>query len=163
MLEQMPPDLRAFARVLCNVPLRPGALAHVNVEDINLATGEAVIRKDKAGAGRRFVVPKVVLELARAHSKNKLPRTPLFTRWDGMPWNKDSWKDGFKKAAAAAGLPANTSMYSLRHSAITDLATGGMDLMNLAHVAGTSLLMIQKHYGHLRADQAVAHMDRIAI
>jgi hypothetical protein len=44
---------------------------------------------------------------------------------------------------------------------MTELCITGMDLMTLAKIAGTSLDMIEKHYGHLRADPAVAALDKI--
>lgn len=163
LLAELPDDLETFARILCQVPLRPGALANVNVEDIDLTTGEIAIRSDKAGGGRKFIAPSQLINLAKEHSKNKLPKAPLFTRWDGTPWNKDSWKDPIKAAVVAAGLPPGASMYSLRHSCITNLAVAGCDLMTVAHIAGTSVLMIQKHYGHLVAEYAVAHLERNAI
>lgn len=163
LLATLSPDLEVFARVLCQIPLRPGALAQVNVEDVNIVTGEIFIRSDKAGAGRKFIAPSRVINLAKEHGKNKLPKAPLFARWDGARWDKDKWKDEFKKAASAAGLPCSMTMYSLRHSCITHLAQNGTNLMTLALMAGTSLLMIQKHYGHLDAQHALECLERNAI
>jgi hypothetical protein len=42
---------------------------------------------------------------------------------------------------------------------ITDLVTGiagskPLDLLTIAHLSGTSVAMIEKHYGHLRAEHA---------
>jgi len=45
-------------------------------------------------------------------------------------------------------------MYTLRHSWITDAIVAGMDLLTVSKLAGTSLLMIEKHYGHLVQDGA---------
>jgi site-specific recombinase XerD len=44
-------------------------------------------------------------------------------------------------------------LYTLRHSWITDAITGGIDLLTVAKLAGTSLAMIEKHYGHLVEDR----------
>ena len=53
--------------------------------------------------------------------------------------------------------------YTLRHSAITDLVTGGLDLLTVAQLAGTSVAMIERHYGHLRGDHAAQALERLAL
>lgn len=63
LMAEMRPDLEAFACVLCNIPLRPGALAQLNVEDVNLVTGEIFIRSDKVGGGRKFIASSRVIDL----------------------------------------------------------------------------------------------------
>ena len=59
-----------------------------------------------------------------------------------------------KAAAAAAGLSNAVTAYTLRHSVITDLVTNGLDLLTVAQLSGTSVAMIEKHYGHHREDHA---------
>lgn len=83
----------------------------------------------------------------------------MFTDGEGKPWNKDSWKHPLKAAALAAGLSKLTTMYALRHSTITDLAQSGVDLTTVGQLAGTSILMIQKHYGHLTASQGATALQ----
>ncbi len=82
---------------------------------------------------------------------------------DGKRWDKDAWKGPVKAAAAAAGLPAATTIYVLRHSTITDLVVGGLDLLTVAQISGTSLRMIEQHYGHLRGDVAAAALAGLAL
>ena len=55
--------------------------------------------------------------------------------------------------AAASKLPKAVCAYTLRHSAITDLVRSGLDLFHVAQLAGTSVAMIEKHYGHLQREQ----------
>ena len=57
-------------------------------------------------------------------------------------------------AAAAADLPAETTAYTMRHSVITDLVADGLDLFTVAALAGTSVAMIERHYGHLQQERA---------
>ena len=91
------------------------------------------------------------------------PTEPLFSIRDGLAWNKDNWHKPVKQAAARAGLPAGTSAYTLRHCAITDLVHGGFDLLTVAQLRGTSVAMIEKHYGHLRSEVAVKALARLAL
>jgi site-specific recombinase XerD len=68
-----------------------------------------------------------------------------------------------KDVAMRAGLPAKTTAYTLRHSAITDLVHGGLDLLTVAQISGTSVAMIEKHYGHLRSDIAAEALAKLLL
>lgn len=150
------PDIAVFLRGMSALPLRPGALADLKVKDYNASLSVLTIGKDKAGGDRNIKLPHVTAALFANASKNKLPTAFIFTRADGVAWNKDSWYDPIREAAKNADMPAGTSAYTLRHSVITDLVVGGLDLMTVAKLAGTSVAMIDKHYGHLQADHAAS-------
>lgn len=163
MLECLPDDAAAFARGLCLLPLRPGALAALRVGDFDARRNELSIEHDKAGEGRRILLPANIVALLKEQSRRKLPAAPLFSRADGRPWNKDAWKGPIKDAANAAGLPPSATAYTLRHSTITDLVTSGLDLFTVAQVSGTSIVMIEKHYGHLQRHRAAEALATLAL
>lgn len=156
LIDAAQPDLALFLRALCAVPLRPGAMAALTVKDFDKRHKVLSVRSDKAGAGRKVPLPDSVADLFAGAQKGKLPTAYLFTRADGLPWIKDKWSCPVRDAVIAAGLPEGTTIYTLRHSVITDMAGAGVNLMTVAQIAGTSILMIQKHYGHLTGDQARA-------
>lgn len=133
------------------------------MRDFEARTGTLVVERDKAGNGRSLKLPEDHISLFKAQVKGKLPLAPIFPRADGTAWNKDSWKGPIKDAALAAKLPAETSAYSLRHGVITDLVTEGLDLLTVAKVAGTSVRMIERHYGHLRGDHAAKALAGLAL
>ena len=126
--------------------------------------GVLTIGKDKARPGSPH-------QAAREHRppffaeriKDKIAAAPLLARADGKAWDKDAWKKPIKAAVMAAELPANITAYAMRHSAITDLVTGGLDLLTVAQLSGTSVAMIERHYGHLRADHAAAALATLAL
>lgn len=163
LLSHLPDDVRAFARGLCLLPLRPGALAALVAGDFDSRRGELVIGKDKAGKGRAILVEGETAAMLKAQAKSKLPAAPLFARADGAAWKAYMWKDAIKAAAKAAGLPAGVVAYSLRHSTITDLVQSGLDLLTVAQVSGTSVAMIEKHYGHLQRNRAAAALAGLAL
>src|SRR5690606_9709140 len=163
LIEHLPEDAAAFVRGLCLLPLRPGALAGLTVADFDTRQGTLRIGTDKAGAGRTVLLPEAVVELLRGQARSKLPAAPLFARWNGRRWSKDAWKVPIKAAALAAGLPADTCAYALRHSTITDLVTAGLDLFTVAALAGTSIAMIEKHYGHLQQERARDALARLVL
>lgn len=164
LLDALPDDCAAFARGLCLLPLRPGALASLTVADFNQRSGSLRITLDKAGEGRTILLPKQAAELIRSCCMSKHPAAPIFTRWDGAPWSKEKWKPHITRAVKAAKLPDGTTLYTLRHSTITDLVSSNqVDLLSIAQISGTSVSMIEKHYGHLRGERARDALEWLAL
>lgn len=162
-IEMAPPDLGAFLRGMCQLPLRPGALAQLKVEDFDCRLRVLKIGHDKSGKDRRIKLPKVTASFFEAVAKDKPPTAALLTRADGKMWNKDAWKWPVKAAVEAAKLPDGTTAYTLRHSVISDLVHDGLDLLTVAQISGTSVAMIERHYGHLRSDVAADALARLAL
>lgn len=145
-------EVEILLKAMTCLPLRPGALAALTVGDVDTRLGELRVGQDKHGQDRRLKLPHQVMNFLNMEVKDKLPGAPLFSRADGSAWNKDKWKLLLKSAAQAAGLPSQTTAYTLRHSVITDLVIDRVDLLTVAQISGTSVAMIEKHYGHLRND-----------
>lgn len=156
-------DLGAFLTGLSLVPLRPGALAALTVKSYDARHRVLTIGKDKSGGDRRIKLPESTAKFFGTLVVDKLPSAPLFARADGSAWDRFAWRDAIRDAVAAAGLPVSTSAYALRHSTITDLVTGGLDLMTVAQISGTSALMIERHYSHLQQDRAAAALAGLAL
>lgn len=163
LLEHIDAEAAPFVRALCLLPLRPGAMAALNVGDFDKRTSELTVGKDKAGRDRRIVIPVDAAKLLASQTANKLPSAPIFMRANGKGWDRHSWKHPVAAAVAAAKLPAETSAYTLRHSTITDLVTGGLPLLTIAQISGTSAEMIERHYGHLVRDAAVKALGELAL
>lgn len=163
LIDAATPDLALFVRALCALPLRPGAMAGLTVADFDKRLNTVTVRSDKAGKGRTIKLPDTTAELFAEASSGKLPGAHLFTRWDGAQWVKDKWTCPTRTAVAAAGLPAKTTLYILRHCIITDLVTAGTDLATVASISGTSVLMIQKNYHHLQQDAAATALEKVAL
>jgi integrase len=75
-------------------------------------------------------------------------------RDDGEPWGKSHQHRPMRAAVKAAGLPSETVFYSLRHYYISRALLAGMNAQVIAENCGTSVRMIEKHYGKFtRADR----------
>jgi integrase len=157
------PDLAAFLRGLSLLPLRPGALAGLKAGDYDRRLKVLKVGKDKHGQDRKIKLPPQTADLFAEAVKDKLPTAPLLSRADGKAWDKDAWKWPVKAAAEAAKLPAGATAYTLRHSVISDLVHGGLDLLTVAQISGTSVRMIEQHYGHLRSDVAAGALAKLAL
>lgn len=145
------------------IPLRPGALASLTCGDFDNCLNVLSVGKDKAGQDRKIMVPDAIAQLFSKRSAIADPSAPLLARADGLAWGKDSWKWPLKDAAKRAGLPDTTTAYTLRHSIITDLVHSGLDLLTVAQISGTSVAMIEKHYGHLRGTIAAAALAKFVL
>ena len=155
LLANTSPEAAPFVHGLCLLPLRPGALAKLDVGNFDARRGTLRVERDKANAGRTIPLSPDAVAFLKAQSRLKLPSARIFTRADGREWSKDSWKGPIKNAVAAARLPVAATAYTLRHSTITDLVQSGLPLLTVAQISGTSVRVIEKHYGHLQQDQAV--------
>lgn len=162
-IEKAPPDLAAFLRGLCQLPLRPGALAKLTVGDFDKRLKVLKVGQDKAGKDRRIKLPDVTATFFEEATRDKLPSAPLLARADGKAWNKDAWKGPVRDAVLVAKLPAGTTAYTLRHSVISDLVHDGLDLLTVAQISGTSVAMIERHYGHLRSEVAASALAKLAL
>ena len=162
-IEDAPADLAAFLRGLCQLPLRPGALAKLKAGDFDRRLKVLKIGQDKSGTDRWIKWPDVTAVFFETAFKDKLPTAPLLSRADGKAWNKNAWKWPIKATVEAAKLPDGTTAYTLRHSVISDLAHDGQDLLTVAQTSGTSVAMIEPHYGHLRGEIAATALARLAI
>ena len=157
-------DLACLLRAMSLIPLRPGAVAALTVSNFDKRLGVLTVGKDKAGQDRKITLPNSTAAFFSEQSLNKLPTAPLCARDNGARWDKDSWKYPLKNAVIAAGLPPTATAYALRHSTITDLISiHRLDVLTVAILSGTSISMIEKHYGHLLRDHAANALASLAL
>jgi integrase len=156
-------DFADFLRGLCLIPLRPGALAALKVGNYDKRLKTLTVAKDKAGQDRKITLPDATADFFARLSKDKLPGAYLFNRTNLMAWNRESWKYPMKLAVKASALPAGVTCYTIRHSVITDLIHSGLDSLTVAQLSGTSMAMIEKHYGHLTQDHAREALSRLVV
>jgi integrase len=159
LLKACPDDLALLVKAALLTGARPGELASLTVGDLNKSQMVLTLR-GKTGE-RTVAVSTAAFEFFTEMSQSKTPSAPLLTTSYGQAWNKDSWKKPFKEAAAKANLPAGVVLYSLRHTAISEMIMGGMDAFMVAKLTGTSVAMIEKNYGHLSHDVVIAKLDKL--
>lgn len=163
LLQMADSEIEPFLRALCLLPLRPGALAALVVGDFDKRTAELTIGQDKNGKPRRIQLPVEAATHLTKQAVNKLPSAPLFMRSNGKAWDKESWKHPIAAAVRAAGLPSDATAYTLRHSTISDLVDARLPLLTIAQISGTSVAMIEDHYGHLGNEAALEALGKLAL
>jgi integrase len=159
-----------FILIMCNTGMRPSEAKNLRWRDIIPAKDRegreiVVLFVQGKGKSRKLVAPKSVgdyLERIRAISKAAGPEDRVFTTSTGKPTSslyKALIEDVLEKAGlrlGASGVPRST--YCFRHTYATMRLHEGVDVYFLAEQMGTSVKMIEDHYGHVNT---VKHADRV--
>jgi integrase len=150
--------------------MRPAEAKNLRWRDITVAKDRdgreiTVLFVQGKGKSRKLVAPKSVgdyLERVRVLSKATKPDDPVFTIINGKP-AKFLYCDTVEDLLTEAGLRAGQSdiprtTYCFRHTYATFRLSEGVDVYLLAEQMGTSVKMIENHYGHVNT---IKHADRV--
>jgi integrase len=140
---------------------RYGELTKLKVGDLDKHHDLLNIPKDKTKA-RVFPLTKQTKAFFTEQAKGKLPEAPLFTKNGVDPWGSGNQTKLMREAVTKAGLPSSVVFYTLRHSFIADLIND-MSIFNIAKITGTSIEMIEKHYGKLFKDRVIEVLERSSL
>ena len=156
--------------IACNTGMRPAEMKNLRWRDIMPAKDRegreiVVLFVQGKGKSRKLVAPKSVgdyLERIRVISKATEPDDRVFTNITGKPalslyssliadlLNEANLREGTQ------GVPRST--YCFRHTYATLRLQEGVDVYFLAEQMGTSVHMIESHYGHVNT---IKHADRV--
>ena len=152
--------------------LRPGEWIALEHRDIDREAGVLYVRR--AYRNGRIKWPKteasvraVPLQTIALAALERLPangRSPLvFPSPNGGHFDLHNFRNRYwKPAQLAAGITPLRRVYDLRHTFATFALRAGISTFDLSPYMGTSLGMIDRHYGHLARDgrQAAGHVHR---
>jgi len=138
---------------------RPGDLTGARCSQYDARTRSVTF--SSKNAVRTVPLSNAAVSLFDRLARHKRPSDLLFTRDDGKPWAHSDWDELVRAAAEQAGLPAGVCLYTLRHSFITQALMDGMTTLDVARISGTSLAMIERHYGHLVMHAARERLEQV--
>ena len=134
--------------------MRPGEQRDLHWSAVRLREGFVEVGKSHRVKTRNSVRP-VELSPTAAAVLRRLDAVrateadgPVFTMPEGGPVPVDYVTKRLKRFAKAAGLSKNVVAYSLRHTFGTRALMAGGNPAAVAGIMGTSLQMVQDHYGH---------------
>ncbi len=156
--------LRDWIVVGLGTGLRPGEQAALTWPDVRLAEGALRVRGTKTDGSARpvpFAGDAADVLRQRAESRTGEGESPVFTAARGGPVEMRSLSKRLQALAVSAGVGKNVTAYSLRHSYGTRMAAAGVPLLDLARIMGTSVQMIERHYGHYCPQRGAAHVARV--
>jgi hypothetical protein len=140
-----------FVQVHAETGSRSSQLARCLVGDLrgDILMVPASRKGRNGGHGGHVGIPLTLGLTARLKqaAAGRPPDVPLLTRDDGEAWQAGDHKRLFAKAARAAGLPVDASIYSLRHSSIARALLRNVPIKVVADWHNTSVGIIEAHYG----------------
>jgi integrase len=152
--------VRDLIRAASLTGARAGELTSATVSQFNPRERELTLT-GKTGT-RKVKLSTAAAALFRRLAKGKKPTERLLTREEGRAWAHSDWDGLIKDAAKAAKLPPETCLYTLRHTWISEQIAGGMTTLDVARLCGTSLVMIDQHYGKTSKD-VQQRLNRVAM
>ena len=176
LAEQLGPTHGPMILFAAATGLRPSELFALEQRDVDRAAGVVQIRRAYAN-GRvkhtktrlsRRAVPLQGIALEALDQLLAREDSPvLFPNADGghldfRNFNRRHWKPVQK----AAGIEPLRDLYDLRHTYATFALRAGVPVFALSRFMGTSIAMIDLHYGHLAVDShehAVSLLDALAL
>jgi integrase len=139
----------AFRRLVTAASLTgaraPHELAAVRVRDFHADLGTLAV--DGKTGKRDIVLTSEAVTFFKSIAAGRAPDDLLLPKGDGSPWGKNHHVRPMKEAVARAKLPAGTTIYTLRHSHASQAILAGINLQLLAENLGTSVRMLEQHYG----------------
>ena len=147
--------------------LRPGEQRHLTWGAASLAERHVHVgkghRTKTAKSARTVPVRGEALAILkrRSESREGPKEAHVFTGKGGGPVESRYVTKQIQSFAEAAKIEKNVVAYSLRHGYGTRMAQAGVPLWELANLMGTSVKMIERHYGHYDPARGAAHVDRV--
>jgi integrase/recombinase XerD len=134
---------RLIVEILYDTGIRRSELAGLRVADIDLAAGYLYVRNGKGGKDRVAPASGRLCNLIRDYLlfirpmliKDKDPSGLIVTRWgQNMAPHGIYWE--VRQAVAAAGIKANITTHSLRHSCATHMLKNGAPVRHIQEILG---------------------------
>jgi len=139
---------------------RPGEMAALTWDDVNLDNAVIVLRQHKTARTQRTprprviqLVPLVVKLLHRVKSQRGARADLVFVTSHGTAWNRVNLATRMKRLRKRAGLPDHVKLYGIRHQFGTKSILNGVDIKTLAELMGHTTTRMTEHYIHLAGRQ----------
>lgn len=135
----------------------PHELAGLRCRDLDVDAGTLSISDSKTGPRVCWLTEEGIAffqSLAAGRRSDDI----LLPMDDGGAWGRNDHLSYMRAAVARAGLGSDVTAYVLRHSYASSALLAGMNIQLLARNIGTSVAMIERHYGKYLDSSVRAHV-----
>ena len=156
---------RTILEVLFSTGLRVSELVFLNVDDVNLNSGEFTV----VGKGKKvrtvYLSPRAIDWIKRSLSTRQDSFQPLFIRYSGKKMQQQDYEGEslrltarsvqrlVKKYITRAGISVDATPHTLRHTFATGLLKEGADLRSVQELLGHSNVSTTQIYTHVTNKQ----------
>lgn len=141
-----------FFSVLAYTGMRPGEVAKLKREDLDLERRLFIIRDTKTNDSRLVPIPDFLTQDLKNHLAG-LNDGLLFPKKNGKSVNTSDWFYHFQKRIRRLGIKRkNLTCYSLRHSLITRLIEKDINLFKIQKLVGHRRIATTAAYCHLTVE-----------
>jgi integrase len=151
-------------RFAAGTGLRPAEWAHLERRDIDRARSIITVRGTKTLRSRREVPLTTTAAAAIDALPARIDSPFVFAAKRGGPFDVENFrKRAWGPAIDAAGIAKPARLYDLRSTFASNALAAGLTVYELARVMGTSVRMIELHYGTLldtAHDSILQRLDR---
>jgi integrase len=133
---------------------RTSELADCQVRDFLRRTRQVILGKHKRSRTlkeptlRRITLNDEAFAIFQRQCEGKGPDDRIFTQPNGKPWNRDLLDKRFRRVRELARVRDSITPYAFRHLWISEALMAGIDIATAAKMAGTSIRMVERVYGH---------------
>ncbi len=169
MLAHAKGDMRDIIAVYHATGSRTHELIDARVGDYQPNARTLVLGRHKRSRTLREPIPRTITLNADANAilarrcEGHPADAHIFPNRKGKPYTSVLLDDRFATARKRAGVRSTITIYSFRHLWISEMLMAGVDVLLVACMAGTSVAMIERVYGHFRNQsykEAQARLDR---
>jgi integrase len=147
---------------------RTSELLNARVADYQPRTRQIVLGNHKRCRTMREPMPRIIalndeaLAIVRRRCEGRPPDAHIFTQpRNGRSWDRSNVAERFRAVRARTGVRDAITIYSFRHLWISEMLMAGLDALLIARMAGTSVAMIERVYGHFRTQSFVEAQARL--
>lgn len=129
---------------------RPSEITRLMIEDCSPDAWTIREHKNRKKTYRpRTVYLSPCLQTLTAIASRGRASGPVLRPEADREWKYSDMRLRFQRLRKKTGTSPKCVLYSFRHTWITEALTAGVDVATVAEMAGTSIQMIDRHYGHL--------------
>ena len=161
-----------FLSTLFGTGARPSEIIALRWGDVDLNSGVMSITKSRyrdtdsptktVASEREITLGEPIITALRSIKPLNVTETDFaFKNQDGNPIKEDKWRGKYwYRALRACGIRAR-KFYATRHTFISDALSQGANIKWLAEYCGTSVSMIEKHYGRYIKSDSREQLERL--